>query len=472
MNLPQIISNQEQYFQSGVTRGLAFRRAQLWRLYQALEQCEPEVLAALKSDLGKPEMESVTSEIAVVQQEIRDAISNLGRWARHRFVLTPLFAQPGFSKIAPEPKGRTLIIAPWNYPYQLTLAPLVASLAAGNCVVVKPSEHSPAVTALIAKVIRQVFPAAYCAVVTGGVAETTELLRFSWGHIFFTGSTQVGRVVMKAAADTLSPITLELGGKNPAIVDDEINVEDTARRLVWGKFFNTGQTCIAPDYLLVHERVKDALIAAMQKQITSFYGRDPKSNPDYGRIINDQQFARLTGLLAGTRILCGGDHDAAQRYLGPTLVDGVTLDHPMMAGEIFGPILPILTYRNLDEALATVKQRPNPLAAYVFTRNRRLAKEILSKVPFGGGCVNTTLVHFANHHLPFGGIGASGMGSYHGKYGFSTFSHYKSLLVSSFWLDMPIKYPPYGDGHKLLLLLLKILALPTRVKALLRKTLR
>ncbi len=470
MQLHELIAKQDLYYQSGATRSVRFRRDQLWRLYRALAAHEDETLSALRTDLGKPAFESVASEIIVVQEEIRSAINNLGRWSRPKLALTSILSLPGLSMSIPEPKGRTLIIAPWNYPYQLTLAPAVAAIAAGNCVVLKPSEHSPAVTTLLTKIIREVFPEEYCAVVTGGVQETTELLRHAWGHVFFTGSTRVGRIVMKAAAETLSPVTLELGGKNPAIIDDDVNVEDTARRLVWGKFFNTAQTCIAPDYLLVHERVKKPLIDAMKKQINVFYGADPKTSPDYGRIINEQQFDRLVKLLDGASIIAGGDHDRAQRYLAPTLLEDVTLDHPVMADEIFGPILPIFTYKQIDEALAIAKRQPNPLSAYIFTRNHSLARRIVRELPFGGGCVNTTLAQFTNHHLPFGGIGASGMGSYHGKHGFVTFSHYKSLVVTNFWMDMPVKYPPYGMSHTFLLMIFRFMLLPTKLTARLRRS--
>ena len=444
INFDEIIKAQEAFFATGLTRSVSFRRQQLEQLYRSIVEHEQEIIAALKTDFKKPEFETVTSELSVVYFDLKIAMKKVKKWAKKKRVATTLFAQPGLSYIIPEPKGRALVIAPWNYPFQLTMGPLISAVAAGCCVVAKPSEYSPATSAVIEKIIKATFPPDYVTVVQGAVAETTALLAHEWGHIFFTGSPGVGKVIMAAAAKTLSPVTLELGGKNPAIIDDSAPVAETALRLVWGKFFNGSQTCIAPDYLLVPEQMKDELLAEMTKQIEASYGRNPEESEDFAHMISDRHIDRLINLLKGTNIVTGGVHNRATRYFAPTIVDGVGLDHPVMREEIFGPILPVITYKTLDEALAIVNSRPKPLALYVFSRDRSVTNRIVSSVQFGGGCVNTTLMHFINHNLPFGGIGSSGIGSGHGKFGFDAFTHYKSIVVSTFWADMFVKYPPYG----------------------------
>ena len=443
-DLDSLVKAQEAFYLSGQTREVSFRRKQLRLLLQSIRQNETAIIAALHSDLGKPEFETVTSELAVVYSELRFAIRNVKNWAKARRKPTAPLCWPSRSRLVPEPKGRALIIAPWNYPFQLSIGPAVSALAAGNCVIIKPSECATAIGEVMAKIIAETFPAHYCALIQGSIPETTALLRYEWGHIFFTGSTHVGRIVMQAAALTLSPVTLELGGKNPVVVDEDIDVEATARRIVWGKFFNNGQTCIAPDYLLVADSVKDDLVKAMVQSIKEFYGPNPDKSPDYGRIINERQFDRLLSMLDQSKVVYGGQSDRSIRYLAPTLMDGVGMDHPVMATEIFGPILPVLSYKNIDEALAIVALRPKPLSLYVFSRRRSFNEKVMASVQFGGGCINATLLHFVNHHIPFGGIGPSGMGSGHGKYGFDTFTHYKSLIIAPQAFDPPFKYPPYG----------------------------
>ncbi len=444
IDIPALIKAQDHFFATGVTRSPQYRRNMLIKLSEVIRNHEQEIVAALYSDFKKPEFETATSELSVVYFDLKVAIKNVKKWSRKRRVMTPLFSQPGRSFILPEPKGRALIIAPWNYPFQLVMGPLVSAIAAGCCVVAKPSEFAPATGAIIEKILSAVFPRDYVAVVHGGVPETTALMTHEWGHVFFTGSTVVGKIIMGAAAKTLSPVTLELGGKNPAIIDDSASVFDTAQRLVWGKFFNGSQTCIAPDYLLVPEAMKAELVPAIKQAITESYGHDPEQSSDFARMISDRHFDRLVKMLEGANVLAGGKHNKSTRYLAPTVVDGIGLDHPLMQEEIFGPILPILTYKTLDEALAIVNNRAKPLALYVFSRDKSVTQRIINSVQFGGGCVNTTLMHFINHNLPFGGIGGSGVGSSHGKFGFDAFTHFKSVVVSPSWADMLLKYPPYG----------------------------
>jgi acyl-CoA reductase-like NAD-dependent aldehyde dehydrogenase len=351
--------------------------------------------------------------------------------------------QPASSRIIPQPKGVVLIISPWNYPFQLLITPLIGSIAAGNCALLKPSELAPATSAVLAKLVERTFSPEYCALVEGGVEETTALLRESFDHIFFTGSIPVGKIVMRAAAEHLTPVTLELGGKSPCIIDKETDIKVTARRIAWGKFFNCGQTCVAPDYLLVPTQIKREVLAALKQSVQHFFGNDPQTSPDYGRIINERHFDRLVSLISG-EVLLGGTYDRSQRYIPPTVIDRVSMSDKVMEDEIFGPILPVLEYDTLDEAFALVRQRPNPLACYIFTTRRETEHRVLNELSFGGGCVNDTLIHVGNAHLPFGGIGASGMGAYHGQTSFDVFSHFKSVMKSPQMIDLPLKYPPYG----------------------------
>jgi aldehyde dehydrogenase (NAD+) len=438
-----LLERQRIFFSSGKTLPLSFRLAQLKKLKEAIKKNESDLIAALASDLGKSEFEAFTAEIGFLYEEINITLKNLQKWVKPKRVFTPILMQPGSSRILTEPKGVVLIIAPWNYPIQLTLAPMVAAIAAGNCLVVKPSELAPASTAAVKRLLEQCFSPEFCCVVTGGVDETTNLLTHRFDHIFFTGSSAVGKVVMRAAADHLTPVTLELGGKSPCVVDRDVDLETVARRIVWGKFYNAGQSCVAPDYVLVHRSSKPSLLSFMKKAIHEFYGQNPAQSPDFGRIIGQRHFDRLVSLIHGKNVFTGGTWDRETRYIAPTILDKVALTDPIMENEIFGPILPILDYEHLDDAIAIVKKHSHPLACYVFTSNPKIESRILREIPFGGGSVNSALMHLLNPRMPFGGIGASGMGSYHGKAGVEAFSHKKSIYKSPLWLDIPLKYPPY-----------------------------
>ena len=376
--------------------------------------------------------------------EIRFARRRLHRWAKPKRVRTPAIHWPASSAIHPEPYGVCLIIAPWNYPFQLAAAPLVAAIAAGNCAIVKPSELSPHTSAAIGQVLRQAFHPSHVAVVEGDVSVSKALLEKPFDKIFFTGSTRVGKIVMGAAARHLTPVTLELGGKSPCIVADDAHLPLAARRIAWGKFINAGQTCVAPDYLLVHEKVKDRLLAGIEASIRTFFGENPRKSPDYARIITRGHFDRLAAFLSTGRIRTGGNIHAEDRYIAPTVIDQVGWNDPIMEEEIFGPLLPVISFSNLNEAVESVKRRPTPLALYFFGNSEAARKKITGGISFGGGCVNDTLLHLGSPHLPFGGVGQSGMGSYHGKAGFDAFSHRKSILKRGAFPDAPVRYPPFS----------------------------
>jgi aldehyde dehydrogenase (NAD+) len=451
--ISNLLSQQRTFFRTGRTQPFDFRMQQLQALRQAVVTHQEAVLAALHQDLRKPEFEAYATEIGVVR-EIDHTIKHLKAWMKPKTVAFPIDQFPAKAKIHPEPLGVALIIGPWNYPFQLMLSPLVGAIAAGNCAILKPSELAPATSQVIAELVRATFDPAYIAVVEGDAAVSQALLAEKFDHIFFTGGTAIGKIVMKAAAEHLTPVTLELGGKSPCIVDRDVAVKETARRIAWGKFINTGQTCIAPDYLLVDRQIKPALLDALQAQVREFYGEDPAQSPDYGRIINDRHFSRLQGLLESSRaqgqIVMGGQVNAADRYMAPTIIDGVTAEDPLMQEEIFGPLLPVLTYDTLEEAIAFVGDRPKPLALYVFSRNKAVQRQVLAQTSSGNACVNDTIMQVGVSQLPFGGVGDSGMGSYHGKAGFETFSHFKSVLYKSFWLDLKWRYAPYAGNLKLL----------------------
>ncbi len=443
MQLRTLVERQRAHFRSGQTLDVAFRRRVLASLRAAISAQQSALLAALKEDLRRPTAEAFVSEIAVVLHEIDTASRHLQRWARPRRIHSPLIVQPASSWISPEPFGSVLVISPWNYPVQLSLSPLVAALAAGNCVVLKPSELAPHTSRVVAQLVASAVEPEIATVVEGGVDAASELLAQRFDHIFYTGSTAVGRVVMHAAAAHLTPVTLELGGKNPCIVDADANIAVAARRIAWGKFVNAGQTCIAPDFVLAHRAVKDTLLAELRKALTAFYGDEPQASPDYARIINIRHFNRLTALLAGCEPATGGQHDASDLYIAPTVLDGVSWAHPAMQDEIFGPILPILTFDDLDTEITRLQARPKPLALYVFSRNQARQRTVLQQLPSGGACINDVLSQWLNLRLPFGGIGESGMGAYHGKAGFDVFSHRRSVLRRGTWLDLGLRYPPY-----------------------------
>lgn len=448
MNKDYNYEAQRKFFDSGHTKSYHFRMAQLGKLKQMIESHEAEITSALYADLRKPEFEAFTSEIGVLYEEIAAAMKNLKQWMNPLKTKTLLPLQPSQSVVYPEPLGVILIIGPWNYPFQLLMAPLIGAIAAGNCAVIKPSDQTPHVSALVAKLIRDTFEPEYIAVVTGPGADIGPKLidHYRFDHIFFTGSPNVGKKIMAMAAPHLTPVTLELGGKSPVIVMADANLPVTAKRLVWAKFFNAGQTCVCPDYLLVHEDVKDELIRLMIKQIKAYFTEEPQKSKDYGRIVNARRLGVLKGFLENGRILTGGRCDEEDLYIEPTLIDQISLEDPIMKEEIFGPILPIMTFKQMSECVSIIRENRYPLALYLFTENEGNEAYFIDKIEFGGGCINNAMVHLINSEMPFGGVGFSGMGSYHGKYSFDTFSHYKSVLHSKTWMDQTTRYAPYSKA--------------------------
>jgi len=445
-----LVSKQKVFFNSGITRDAEFRKTQLAILQKVISENRVKILDALQQDLSKSAYEGYMTEVGIVLDEIRFIKKHLLKWAKARRVRTHLFQFPGSSYIYTEPYGVSLIISPWNYPFQLVIGPLIGSMAAGNCSVVKPSEYAPHTAQVFKEIISDNFDPNYIAVVEGEAAVSRALLDENFDYIFFTGSVAVGKVVMQAAARHLTPVTLELGGKSPCIVDRDVDLDVTAKRVCSGKFINAGQTCIAPDYLLVHQDIKTELLDRMKFFIDQFYGADPQLSTDYPRIVNEKHFLRLAQLMNAGNIITGGQTDRRSLYIAPTIIDDIAWDDPIMQDEIFGPILPVLAYNKLSQAIARVKELPKPLAFYYFSNNRQNSEQIIKDASFGGGCINDTLLHFANPHLPFGGTGCSGIGSYHGKKNFETFSHQKSILKRSFRLDAPLRYPPYGNKLKIL----------------------
>ena len=433
---------QKEYFQSGATLPLEFRLAQLRSLYRGIKRFEPQILEALRSDLGKSAEESYMSEIGMCLTEIRHTARHLREWSRPQRVPTPLMHFPGSSRIVREPRGVCLIIAPWNYPFLLAVGPMISAIAAGNCVTLKPSEYAPATAAVLEKMLDVCFEGRFCRTVTGGAEVSAAETARPYDMIFFTGSTAVGRKVMAAAAQNLTPVVLELGGKSPCIVDETADLPVAAARIIWGKCLNSGQTCVAPDYVLVARSRKDALIREMQKAICRFYGEDPCENSAYPRIVNERHFDRLAAMLPEDPAV-GGRVDRESLKIEPTLIETTLNDQsPLMPEEIFGPLLPIVPYDNIHEALGYILSRPRPLALYLFSRNRKLQRRVVETIPFGGGCINDTISHITTPYLPFGGTGDSGMGAYHGRCGYETFTHAKSILSKPFRPDLPVRYPP------------------------------
>lgn len=445
------------FFDSGKTRPVPARKAALRRLDACLARHEGAILAALEHDMRKPAFESLASEIAPVRDEIRLALKHLDRWARPRRVPTPLTIQPARTRVRRMPVGSVLVLGPWNYPFQLIMVPLVGAIAAGNVAALKPSEFAPATAKVIALIVGEAFQEEPWARVFAGEAELARtLLKEPWGHVFFTGSTAVGRDVMRLAAETLSPVTLELGGKSPCIVDETSDLATAAKRIAWGKFFNAGQTCIAPDYVLVPRVRKEIFLQHLSDAMRKAFGPDPRTSPDFARIIHDRHFAKLVSHLSEGRVVVGGAFDASERYVAPTVMDQVVDGSRLDTEEVFGPILPIYEYEHFDEALAFVAKRPDPLALYLFSSSRDAWEKVARAVRFGGGCLNDTLVHFANPHAPFGGIGASGMGAYHGERSFEMFSHHQTVVERPKGFDVPVRYPPYRGKLGLLRRLLRL----------------
>lgn len=455
--LEQMIEEQRNFFYSGQTKDVEFRKAQLKNLKKSIKKYEKDILLSLKEDLGKNEFEAYSNEVGIVLDSISYMLKNLDEWVKPEQIKTPIHFQPAKSFIVREPYGVTLIIGPFNYPFQLIMEPLLGAIIGGNTAIVKPSEASVSTTKIIKKIIEETFDPSYIRVVEGEKEEVTLLIHAPFDYIFFTGSVAVGKVVMKAASERLTPITLELGGKSPAIVDQTANLEIAAKRIVWGKFSNNGQTCVAPDYVFVHESVYHQFIQYVQKTIRSFYGENPQQSEDYGRIINHKHFERLHQLLNLEReyITFGGTVDAEDRYMEPTILENISWSNPIMEDEIFGPILPIMSYSSLHIAIHEIRQKPKPLAAYFFSENEKAIDFFLKELPFGGGCINDTLVHVGNTYLPFGGVGPSGVKQYHGKASFENFTHPKSIMKRSTKITNNLLFPPYKGKAKLVRMILK-----------------
>ena len=442
--LTRLVEQQRAWFLAGHTLPVKERLAALERLRTAIVRHHVALESALQADLGRCNMESFLAETVLLLDSLDKAAAHVRRWAAPQRVRPSLFNLPSSDWLIPEPYGLTLILSPWNYPFLLSLGPLIAAISAGNCAVLKPSECAPAASALLATIIEDTFAPEHVALVQGGPDTATALLHQHFDYIFFTGSARVGRLVLQAAAHHLTPVTLELGGKSPCIVTESADLAVTARRIAWGKLFNAGQTCVAPDYVLVTPSKEEELLGRLADSMTALYGHAPRNNPDYARIINTRHHARLVSLLEPDKLFLGGNHDAAERYFSPTIMRGISWDAPAMREEIFGPILPVLTCPSLDEAINLVNTREKPLALYLFTHNNEDVERVWSRCHFGGGCVNDTLSQLLNDRLPFGGVGGSGMGCYHGQWGFATFSHYKSQVRRSTWADLPLRYPPYA----------------------------
>nr|WP_315223748.1 aldehyde dehydrogenase [uncultured Flavobacterium sp.] len=424
---------------------IAYRKETLKKLLHTIQKSEDLIVKALYDDFKKPEFEAVLTETNYVISELKDTIKNIHKWAKPKRVFPSILNFPSTDYIYKEPYGNVLIIAPWNYPFQLALCPLISAVAAGNKVVLKPSELTPNTAAIIAKIIEETFHINHVEVIQGGVEVSNTLLAKRWDYIFFTGSVAVGKIVAKAAAEHLTPVTLELGGKNPCIIDETANLKLAAKRIVWGKFINAGQTCIAPDYILIHKDMKIPFITYLMEEITLAYGKKMEKSPDFARIINTKNWLRLTKMMQNEKIIFGGETDAEHHYIAPTLIDEPDLDSAVMQEEIFGPILPILSYETEADIAKIINSYEKPLGFYVFSDNNSFAKKLITTYSFGGGCINDTVIHFSNKRLPFGGVGHSGIGAYHGKLSFDVFSHHKGVVKKGNWIDLPMRYAPYKD---------------------------
>ena len=443
MNLTTIAEDLNSAITRTGTPTLERRKQLLTKLKAVIQKREPAITKALKDDLGKSAFESYITEVGLIVEEISHTLKHLDSWGKPKRVSTPITMFPGSSHIHPEPYGVVLIISPWNYPFQLCLSPLIGALSAGNRVILKPSEFAVETSKIIKAITDEVFKEDEVVTVVGGLAETKVLLAQKFDYIFFTGSTNVGRIIMKAAAENLTPVTLELGGKSPCLIDESANIDLSAKRCAWGKFLNAGQTCVAPDYVLVPKSMQDEFITCMAKHLESFYGKDSRASSDYPRIINENHFDRLSKLLSTGKVAAGGKTSREDRFIEPTILRDVSWDDKLMEEEIFGPLLPIVPYENLDDAIKKVRSLPKPLALYVFGQNSQRTSKIIEQIPFGGGCINDTVMHLVNPNLPFGGVGPSGQGSYHGKKSFETFTHFKSVFEQLTLVDIPIRYPPY-----------------------------
>ena len=454
-DVKQMLKDQKVFYQSNKTRDLEFRIRHLKALYNAIEKYEDEIALALKKDLNKAHFEAYETEIGIVLSEIRHTIKNLPKWSKPERVAPSFLHFPSTGFVYHEPYGSVLIMSPWNYPFQLTMVPLVGTIATGNCAIVKPSEYSFNTAEIMEKIIKEVFENDYVSVVRGGREANKELLNEKFDYIFFTGSPKVGRVVMESASKNLTPVTLELGGKSPCIVDDTADIALSAKRIVWGKLLNAGQTCIAPDYLYVQNDIKDELIREIGKCVEQFYGQRPELHEDYPKIISEKHYNRLCGLMEKGTIVYGGRVNEKTRQISPTLIDDVDWEDPIMKEEIFGPLLPIMTFDNFNDIIPIINNRPKPLTMYLFTTDKNHEHRVVNELSFGGGCINDTIIHIANTNMSFGGVGESGMGQYHGKTSYETLTHEKTIIKKSNLLDIPLRYPPYNKKLKLLKLLMR-----------------
>ncbi len=447
----KLIAKQKEYFFSDATRDIDFRKAQLKKFYRVLKDNENLLYEAVYKDFKKSSFDTFATELALLYSELEHSEKNVKIWAEKRKVGTNLANVPGSSYIIPEPLGVTLVIGAWNYPYLLSLHPAVSAIAAGNTVIVKPSELSSHSAAAMAKIINENFEESFFHVIEGGVTETTELLKEHFDLIFYTGSGKVGKIIMHAAAEHLTPVILELGGKSPAFILRDADIKMTAKRIAWGKFLNGGQTCVAPDYLLIHKDIKEKFLSSLKTRITEIHGNDPRESEAYPRIINERHFERLINLIQKDKVVFGGEADRSDLYIAPTVMDNISWDDPVMEDEIFGPILPVIAFEELERVIEKVRRLPKPLALYVFGKSGKARDKIFNRISFGGGIANDTIMHLANPNLPFGGVGSSGMGSYHGKFGFDAFSHLKAVMHKTNLIEPFIKYPPYNDTKKKLL---------------------
>ena len=441
--IKEILRQQKEYFYTQETKSISIRKALLKKLRSEIIRREKEVCNAIFADFKKPEFESLVTETQFVLAEITELIKNIKRWSRPERITPSLANFPSTDKIYKEPYGNVLVISPWNYPFQLAMVPLVAAVAAGNTVVLKPSELTPHTSKIISEIVYAVFNTKHVTVVEGGVEVSQALLKERWDYIFFTGSVEVGRIVYKAAAEHLTPVTLELGGKNPCIIDETANIPLAARRIAWGKFINAGQTCIAPDYILIHPKIKFDFLQALKDEIKKAYGNDPALSKDFSRIINKKNFERLCNMLANETIIIGGDTNIDQLYISPTVIDEPAMNSEIMKGEIFGPLLPVIAYEDEDHIDEIISLYDKPLSLYIFSNQKQFIKKMIGKYSFGGGVINDTLINFGNNNLPFGGVGNSGIGAYHGKRSFDTFSHHKPMVKRGNWLDINLRYAPY-----------------------------
>ncbi len=444
VDISKLLSSQKAFFEAGHTLDVSERIDKLKALKELIERKEKEIAAALFADFRKPEFETYATETALILSELKFTIKKLRKWAKPKKVKSTFLNFPSTDYIYSQPFGNVLVLAPWNYPFQLSVSPAIGALAAGNTVVIKPSEYAPATSQLTKEIFAEVFPEDQAAVVLGGVETSEELLKQKWDYVFFTGSVPVGRIVAKAIAPNLTPATLELGGKNPCIIHKSAKIELAAKRIVWGKFINAGQTCISPDYILIDKKKKTEFTEAVKKEIKAAFGEDIKKSPDYARIINKKNFERLQAMLEGQTVITGGETSPEDNYMAPTLLNEPSLDSEVMQDEIFGPILPILTFSDETEIEKIINHYPDPLALYVFAEDKDYSEKILKKYRFGGGASNDVVVHIANKNLPFGGVGSSGYGGYHGKFSFDTFTHKKSISKRGTWIDIPLRYAPYA----------------------------